>query len=231
MNCVINGKLYEQQVWKICTKIKLNKKKFCTINKNKLGNNHDIICNNLKKNDLFIEIKKYNTPDWMQLSIKPNKNGIWKSQGKNKIPDKSKILIEKLIKNINIFNSKIPKFFYKKITHDEWKVIKKETNDFNDMYINCPNNTISKLYTNKGCSYIQISKYGLFHLNNDICNFNVSLFKCKQILRIRTKIHTKCDKDGYMRASVIISPKPFILSKSKYSLDNINNLPTKLLLK
>lgn len=126
MNSVINGKLYEKQIWNICKKIKLNNRLFCTMNKNKLGYYHDIICNHLKKNDLFIEIKKYNTPDWMQLSIKPDINGIWKSQGKNKIPNNSKKFIEKIIKNINIFNSKIPIFFYKNITHEEWKLIKKK---------------------------------------------------------------------------------------------------------
>jgi hypothetical protein len=99
MNSAINGKLYEDKVWKVCNKIKLNNKKFCTMNKNKLGSDHDIICNNIKKNDLFI------------------------------------------------------------------------------------NDTIAKLYSNKGCSYIQISKYGLYHLEKDICKFNVPYFKCKQVLR------------------------------------------------
>lgn len=105
------------------------------------------------------------------------------------------------------------------------EINKKKTNDFNDMYIECPNTTIAKLYANKGCSYIQISKYGLYHLGKDICKFNVPYFKYRQILRIRTKIHNKCDKNGFIRASVIVSPKPFIITKSKYSLDNINNLP------
>jgi hypothetical protein len=228
MNSVINGKLYEEKIWKVCNKIKLNNKKFCTMKKNKLGCDHDIICNNIKKNDLFIEIKKQNTPDWMQLSIKPDKNGVWKSQGKNKIPKQSKKLLEKLIKKYKIFNSRIPPFFYKNITHAEWKTIKKNTCDFNDMYIACPNNTIAKLYKYKKCSYIQISKYGLYHLGKDICKFNVPYFTCKQVLRIRTKIHTKCNKNGYIRASVIISPRPYIQKKSRYTLDNFSFLPKKL---
>ena len=228
MNSAINGKLYEEKVWKVCNKIKLNNKKFCTMNKNKLGSDHDIICNNIKKNDLFIEIKKYNTPDWMQLSIKPDKNGVWRSQGKNKIPKESKILLEKLIKNIKIFNSIIPPFFNKNITHAEWKTIKKNTSDFNDIYVVCPDNTIAKLYGNKGCSYIQISNYGLYHLGKDVCKFNVPYFKCKQVLRIRTKIHTKCNSNGFIQASVIVSPKPYIKKKSKFTLDNFDFLPKKL---
>lgn len=228
MKSLINGKLYEQQIWNICKNIKFNNKIFCTMKKNKLGYDHDIICNNVKKNDLFIEIKKYNAPDWMQLSIRPDNVGIWRSGGKNKIPEKSKQLIENIIKNINIFNSNIPPFFNKNITHEEWKTIKKNTSDFNDIYIPCPNNTISQLYKNKRCSYIQISNYGLYHLGKDICNFNVPYFNCKQVLRIRTKIHKRCNNNGFMCASVIISPKPFIIIKSNYSLDNYQKLPINL---
>jgi len=43
------------------------------------------------------------------------------------------------------------------ITYDEWIEIKKDTNDFNDMYFDCPNDTIKKLYNYKNCLYIQIS--------------------------------------------------------------------------
>lgn len=56
--------------------------------------------------------------------------------------------------------------------------IKNETNDFNDMYIHCSNDIIKKLYSEKKCNYIQISEKGLYHLGNDICNFNVPEFIC-----------------------------------------------------
>ena len=36
MNSVINGKLYEEKIWKVCNKIKLNNKKFCTMKKKKI---------------------------------------------------------------------------------------------------------------------------------------------------------------------------------------------------
>lgn len=78
---------------------------------------------------------------------------------------------------------------FKDITHKEWIQIKNKTTDFNDKYIDCDNNTIMKLYSEKLCYYIQISNKDLYHLGNDKCNFNVPIFKCDQ--RIRTKIYEK----------------------------------------
>jgi hypothetical protein len=69
-------------------------------------------------------------------------------------------------------------------------------------------------------------------LGNDICNFNVPEFICDQHLRIRTKIHTRCNKKGYCNLSVMLSCKPTNIRKlnnSPYSLDNNNKLPENLL--
>ena len=109
-------------------------------------------------NDESIEIKKSNTPDWMQCSLKyDNINKKWVGSLKNKIPDASKKIFEELILEIKLFNGNIPPFMLRDITHEEWIKIKKETNDFNDTYIDCPNDTIKQLYSHKGCTYIQIS--------------------------------------------------------------------------
>jgi len=63
----------------------------------------------------------------MKHSLKYNEElSKWNGSCKNKIPEKSKILFEELIKNINLFNDKIPPFMLKDITHDEWIKIKKE---------------------------------------------------------------------------------------------------------
>jgi len=98
--------------------------------------------------------------------------------------------------------------------------------------LNCPNDNNKKLYSNKGCYYIQVSNKGLYHLGNDICNFNVPEFICEQHLRIRTKIHSKKDNNGFCRLSIIISCKPIKiknLENSLFSLDNICKLPLNLL--
>jgi hypothetical protein len=238
-NCSIEGKKYEHDVYNVVIKCYFdNYKLFNTQNIKDLGgcsSDNDLICNWNNEILIPIEIKKMNTPDWMQCCIKYDlKLKKWIGSINNKIPNESKKLFEKLIDNLIIFNGKIPPFFEKNITHDEWKEIKNKTNDFNDCYIDCPNDTIKKLYSSKGCKYIQISELGLYHLGDDICNFNVPEFNCEQELRVRTKIHSKCDKNGYCKLSVTLSCKPKHIKKiikSNYTLDNKNNIPKKLIYK
>jgi hypothetical protein len=119
----------------------------------------------------------------------------------------------------------------KDITHEEWVKTKKETTDYNDSYIDCPNDTIMKLYSEKDCSYIQISEKGLYHLGNDICDFKVPSFICEQRLRVRTKIHEKKNKKGFCKLSVTIACQPKNIKNlinSEYSLDNHMKLPLNL---
>jgi len=67
----------------------------------------------------------------------------------------------------------------------------------NDQYIDIPSDIISRLYKAKLCNYIQISNgYGLYHLGDNVCNFDVPLFNIEQQIRIRTKIHTRKNKKG-----------------------------------
>ena len=131
LGCSINGKKYELQVYNILKNSKLNENNFNTQNENELG-----VCSS--KND---DITKK-----------------WIGSTKNKIPNASKNVFEDLISTITLFNGNIPPFMLKDITHEEWMKIKKETTDYNDIYIDCPDDTIMKLYSEKGCSYIQISE-------------------------------------------------------------------------
>lgn len=235
--CSISGKKYELQVYNIVKKCKLNNILFNTQKKEDLGgccSKNDIECNfNLIQN-IPIEIKKIKTPDWMQCSLKYDDiNKKWIGSSRNKIPEKSKKIFEELIANIELFNGNIPPFLSRNITHDEWINIKKETNDFNDIYLDCNNETIKNLYSEKGCIYIQISEKGLYHLGSDLCNFNVPEFICDQQLRIRTKIHTRKNINGYCKLSVMIACQPKNIKNlinSRYSLDNQTQLPTNLIL-
>ena len=217
-------------------KCKLNGKKFNSQSENELGGcsyKNDIQCNMNTEKDISIEIKKLKTPDWMQCSLKyDNINKKWIGSSKNKIPDASKQIFENLITTITLFNGQIPPFMLKDITHDEWIKIKNKTTDFNDTYIDCPNDTIMQLYNQKECKYIQISDKGLYHLGNDICNFDVPIFICDQQLRIRTKVHTRKNNKGFCNLSVTIACQPKNIKhliNSKYSLDNQIKLPTNLI--
>lgn len=236
MNSSISGKKYELDIYNIVKNCKLNNFKFNTQDKKDLGgcnNKNDIECNfNIEKN-IPIEIKKSNSPDWMQCSLKfDNINNKWIGSLNNKIPEYSKNIFENLVSSVKLFNGKIPPFMINDITHDEWLKIKKETTDFNDIYINCPNDTIKKIYSEKGCKYIQILNKGLYHLGNDICDFKVPEFICEQQLRIRTKIHTKKNNKGYCKISVTVACQPKNIKNlinSKYSLDDYKKLPINLI--
>lgn len=233
--CSKSGNKYERDVYNVCKDILLDGKVFCTLLETELGGSsakNDIECNFKSDKDLSIEIKRCNTPDWMQLSIKPDDDDVWKSGERNKIPNKACKLIESIIKKEKLFNGKIPPFLERKMTHKEWKEEKSETEDFNDVYIPCKPNTIARLYGYKKCKYIQISDYGLYHLGEDVCDFGVPYFECDQRLRIRIKIHKTSDKDGYMSASVMVAAQPVNikkLQKSPYSLDDFDRLPKSLI--
>jgi len=235
--CSINGNKYEKQIYDVVSNCKLNNSPFNTQSENELGGSsaaNDIECNFKKIKDIGIEAKKYNTPDFMQCSLSYDKKlkKLVPSK-KGKIPDDCKKIFEELFKDIKLYDGDIPPFLEKKITHEEWKSIKSNTNKWNDCYFDIPNDTIKKLYNKKGCSYIQISdSYGLYHLGNDVCNFNVPEFNIEQQLRVRTKIHTKKNKKGFCNISVTAACQPKkieLLEKSIFSLDNINKLPINLI--
>lgn len=237
--CSVEGSKYEKTIHNIIKHCNINNKPFNTQKEDELAGSsskNDIECNFITENDIGIEIKKYNTPDWMQCSIKYNKkNKCWEATKKGKNPNECRKMFDKLINEINLYDGEIPPFMERPITHAEWVELKKETKKWDDKYIDIPSDYISKLYQAKGCNYIQISNgYGLYHLGNDICDFNVPLFNIEQQLRIRTKIHTRKNKKGFCNLSVTIACQPkdiTNLNPSKYTLDDVNNLPTSLIYK
>jgi hypothetical protein len=231
--CSINGKAYECKIWENCIKLKTKyNENFCKLDKNQLGgcsNRYDIVCHYNKK-PVNIEIKKHNSPDWTQMTLYPIK-GKWKAKKNSKVPLLTKNLFEKIINQKKYIS--IPKKLFNNLTHSQLKIFRKKY--FKDIYINCPSNVICNLYKFKGCHYIQISKYGLYHLGDDICNFNVPLFNCNTRLRIRIKVH--CSKikigknKGKIRASIVVAARPinmYKMKKSGYSLDGELNYPPNL---
>jgi hypothetical protein len=235
--CSVSGKKYELAVYNIVKKTKLNGIEFNTQKESELGgcsSKNDIECNmkEVEARDISVEIKKRKTPDWMQCCLKyDDTDKKWIGSKRNKIPEASKKVFEELISSVTLFNGKIPLFMLKDITHEEWVNIKRDTTDFNDVYIDCPSDTIMKLYSEKGCSYIQISDKGLYHLGNDICDFKVPAFVCDQQLRVRTKIHKRKNKNGFCDLSVTVACQPKnlnSLASSEFSLDNRMKLPTNL---
>ncbi len=233
--CSIEGSNYEKKIHNILLYTKIDGEAFNTQKEEDLagsGHGNDIECD-YKGKKVGIEVKKCKAPDWMQSSIKLVDNK-WVPTTKGNKNNKSIEIFEKILSDINLYERKTPPFFEKELTHKEWTKIKEETNIWNDFYKNIPNNTINELYKEKGCYYMQVSDYGLYHLGEDICNFGVPEFTIEQELRIRIKIHTRKDKKGKCRMSVTAACKPKNiknLEKSKYSLDDVDKLPTNLIYK
>lgn len=232
--CSLNGKLYERAVHSIIKNYSINGTPFNTQNENELGGSsskNDIQCNFNKPYDTGIEIKKCKSPDWMQCVINlDNDKKIWKpSTGKN--PKACTDIFRELINGLILYNGDVPPFVNKDFTHDEWIQEKNQTDKWNDVYFDIPSDTIRKLYSAKGCQYIQIEGFGLYHLGNDYCGFHVPIFELPQQLRIRTKIHKKKNSKGFCKPSVTMACQPKNikdLAPSKYSLDHIGKLPLNL---
>ena len=237
--CSVEGNEYEKTIYNVVKHCDINNKLFNTQKEDELAGSsskNDIECNFNTKKDTSIEVKKYNTPDWMQCSIKYNKkNKTWEASKRGKNPVKCRELFNNLITGLKLYEGEIPPFMEKSITHEEWIKIKAETNKWDDKYIDISSDYIAKLYQAKGCDYIQISNgYGLYHLGNDKCNFDVPQLNIEQQLRIRTKIHSRKNKKGFCNLSVTIACQPKDISKlnrSKYSLDDENKLPVSLIYK
>ena len=235
----MNGNNYEKKIRNIIKDYYINNIPFNTQKEEELAGSsskNDIECNFIVEKDIGIEAKKYNTPDWMQCSIKYNKKTkSWEATKKGKIPIECREIFNNLINNINLYHGDIPPFMEQAITHEEWIKIKGETDKWNDQYMDIPSNSITRLYKAKGCHYIQISDgYGLYHLGNDICNFDIPLFNIEQQLRIRTKIHTRKNKKGFCSLSVTVACQPKDIKEikpSKYSLDDKDKLPLSLIYK
>lgn len=226
--CSVSGLKYEKRVLDVLKCCKIDNDNICDLNEIDLGgstSSNDLVCSN-ENFEVGIEIKKFNTPDWMQCSLL-FKNGEWLGSKRGKIPQESRQIFEELLKDKIIFNGQMPP---KNITHQEWLKIK-NNGTWNDHYFDIPSNTIARLYSYKNCYYIQVSNYGLYHLGNDIYNLGVPKFKVKSRIRVRIKVHAKKDRNGYCKLSVTAAAQPKNISelpKSPYSFDDKSRLPKKI---
>jgi len=196
------------------------------------GSGTDIHLNWKADKDIGCEAKHGSTPDWMQMSLKRTQDGKWVSSKRAKISPECRGIFENIIGGLNLYSGKIPPFMDRKITYEEWIIIKKENPEFEDTYLSCDENTIAQLYKAKGCPYIQVAGKGLFHTGEDPCMFGVPYFACPQQVRIRTKVHKTKDSKGFMRLSVMAAAQPVkfnSIMQSPFSLDSMETLPKNLL--
>ena len=207
-NCSRSGKKYENEVYTII-------KNSPFVIEQVGGSSHapDIKC----VDDKSIEVKKAFAPDWGQTILKW-KNDNWFSNS------------ELFNKYLNKLKMKCPPFLQNKMIYEEWLKIKSE---YKDEYIDIDDNAINEYYMKKGVCYIQISDgYGLYHLGDDVFNLGVPKFEIKQRMRVRVKVHSRSNNNGYAQLSVTGAFQPININqlmKSPYSLDNMDKLPLNLL--
>jgi len=229
-NCSVQGKMYEHQIHRVLRHTTLFGKLFHTQKEEELGgcsSANDLVCE-FGEVKVGIEAKKAKTPDWMQCSIRYHADEKKWGIVKGVIPDLSKQIFNSILEKVVLFEGQIPPFLDKPMTHPEWLAYKSENKCFRDMYLDVAPTTIRDLYKAKGCGYIQISEYGLYHLGEDICGFGVPEFVLDQHIRIRIKIHTRKNTKGFCQMSVMAACKPNnirTLVKSPFSLDSITGLP------
>jgi hypothetical protein len=238
--CSASGNAYEQRVHAITTQCVYNSesehagKRFNTQEALELAGSssrNDVECNCQGEKDVGLELKT-KTVDCMQCVLKWDRElGRWVGSPNNKIPELSKEIFIEAVSKMTLFNGNVPPFMLRDMEYDEWLKIKRETTDFNDVYVDCPSDTIKRLYSAKGCSYMQILNKGLYHLGNDVCGFQVPEFLCEQQFRIRIKVHSRKNNKGVCKLSVTMSCQPKNikdLAKSEFSLDDPKTLPRNL---
>ena len=234
--CSISGKLYEEKILNVAVKCYFkNNVPFCrSENLGGCTNTVDLLCQTDNNLSIGIEIKKSKAPDWQQCKLVYCKlTDKWTPTLKSRMTYHK--LFENLLSESILFNGKVPPFLSSSITHETWRKIKASTSDWNDVYIDIPNDTIEKMYRSKGCFYIQVSDgFGLYHLGDDVCGFNVPEFIVPQQIRVRTKIHCRRNKKGFCSLSVMAACQPKninCLPKSPFSLDDYDRLPLNLYIK
>tara|TARA_B100000287_G_scaffold14312_1_gene14461 strand:+ start:855 stop:1580 length:726 start_codon:yes stop_codon:yes gene_type:complete len=207
-NCSKSGKKYENEVYTI-----IKNSPFVIGQGGGSSHAPDINC----VDDKSIEVKKASAPDWGQTVLKW-KNDSWFSKS------------ELFNKYLNKLNMKHPPFLQNNMIYEEWLKIKSE---YKDEYIDIDDNAINEYYRKKGTYYIQLSDgYGLYHLGDDVFNLGVPKFEIKQRMRVRVKVHSRSNNNGYAQLSVTGALQPINLNqlmKSPYSLDNMDKLPPNLL--
>ena len=238
-----SGRQYEIEILNILNKTTLNGNRFNIQTESEIGKtDNDLKCNYHDIRDISIEIKKRKAPDWVQCTLQYDQsNKKWKVSQKSRLPPSCISIfndfITNNISNDEIFRGYIPPFQFSNIMYDEWVNLKKTNPNLDDQYFtkNIPSNIISQLYSAKNCHYIQISDFGLYHLEHgDVLNLGVPPFCIKSKLRLRVKVHEKKKgPNGTAILNAIISFMPVklntkFLQPSKYSLDDPSKLPPAL---
>lgn len=230
--CSASGTAYERQIAAVCRLAKSphHSQPLCTQTDDDLagsGAGIDIKLNWWSSCDIGVEAKRP-TPDWMQMKLVASASGSYVGVVGGKIPEASRLIFNQVLSTLTLFGGKTPPFLLGDITYSDWTALKASSSDFKDVYIPCASATIAALYRAKGCQYIQVAGKGLYHTGEDVCGFGVPLFVCDQQVRVRIKVHGRCNARGFASLSITAAAQPVSLASlvaSPYSLDSAAALP------
>lgn len=111
-------------------------------------------------------------------------------------------------------------------TKDVWLPLGDESDDNNEH----GNHFAADAYRHKGCAYVQISGWGVYHTGEDVCGFGVPLLAFPTKLRFRIKSHGRNNRKTHYGLSTMVAAratrKP--LTRSPYSLDDAARFPSQL---
>jgi hypothetical protein len=131
------------------------------------------------------------------------------------------VLFQSLLGDYVPFSGRIPSFLRGDKTFPTWL---EEAHLFRDeTLVIRDESTTASYYANKGCSYIQIENYGLYHTGIDVLELGVPFFVCKAKLRIRCKRHGSNSMPSSVQASIVydkksITKSPFLLTTHPFFL-------------
>jgi len=123
------------------------------------------------------------------------------------------------------FEGRIPPFFERTITKEDWLQVK---HHFQDEYKTMDSlDLIGNYYKEKGSAYIQIENYGLYRTGeDDPLNLEVPIIRCKTMLRTRCKQHKSTPLTMSVTCALIYDKKS--LEKSPFCLMTPGKLPLRL---
>jgi hypothetical protein len=239
--CLDNGIKYEKKIWDNLKYITINNKKFNTQTELELGGSTlktDILCNfNNNIKNIGIEIKNIISTEYIQLDVHKNKGDKWQGPSKSRNPLS---IVNRYLEEINsqsdLYYGILPPLNKTREEFDKWQewLVKEKikrchgkTKEYT--WICKDKDFVRKNYRDKGCHYIQINNYGLYHLGEDICNFNVPEFN-PDIIILRLRCKRRGGK-GCIPSSITMSPTISGLIKSNFTLDNIEKMPKNLIYK
>lgn len=170
-------------------------------------------------NNVNVEVKLSQACDFGQVEIRYNLNfSRWEFGGANE-HIKSLYSDFKILEEINNTWKICPNKEIIKNQDFTWENAKEDYAHFKSFYIPVPSNFISQFYGNKNIHYLQIKKYGFYHLENDIFDIGTPKFLPEVHLRVRIKRRSSRLPYAY---GFLVALK--VYKKAEKSIINLENL-------